>query len=91
MTSIADSREGDYEQSFSSFKAVVTQTNKTVQLPRSYIGGYMVYICPWVSTVYFANYFRSSTTYSFPAISDSLFWSVMPYTPFIDMLNVACQ
>ena len=46
MTSSADSRKGDYEQSFSSFKAAVNQTDKTVQLPRSYLGGYMAYICP---------------------------------------------
>lgn len=48
MTSSADSRKGDYEQSFSSFKAAVNQTDKTVQLPRSYLGGYMAYICPGI-------------------------------------------
>lgn len=82
MTSIADSRKDDYEQSFSSFKAVVTHTNKTVQFPRSYLGGYMLYICPGFprSAFRILHYSFLPSHFRFVILSSRAIYSIHRYT-----------
>ena len=82
MTSIADSRKGDYEQSFSSFKAVVTHTNKTVQFPHSYLGGYMLHICPGFprSTFRILRYSFLPSHFRFVIRSSHAIYSIYRYT-----------